>query len=350
MVRGVLSFTLKMRYNRKAIEICRDLGFHWYSKHRIWHIEKSRTSLDEIKARFKGYELIEELNPSQRLPPISPHHLSAIDEFVIYMKQRRYSNNTIRTYEDAAKTFLRFYADEEIDLLTNEHIERFNYIYIVGNRYSIAYQNQVVNALKLFFQTISKKKMNIAAIERPRKEHKLPHVFSKEDVKKLLNSVRNRKHKCILSMIYACGLRRSELLNLKLSDIDGKRKVIWVRASKGNKDRMIPISNKLLVMMQEYYKEFRPKTYMFEGQKPGEQYSEASLRKIFKDALVKAKLDQSGTLHWLRHSYATHLLESGTNLRIIQELLGHNSSRTTEIYTHVSRQSIENIRSPFDDL
>lgn len=350
MVGGTSCYKIQVKYHRPAIAICRDLGFKWHSKLSIWYLDRSAADIAQIRHRFEGFKVIEDLQPSQRLSPLHPMHQQFINDFVVYMKQRRYSANTITTYEESVIVFLRFFANEDVSTMTNEHIERFNYEYIVANRYSISYQNQVVNALKLFFLTISKRKIIIANIERPRKEYKLPHVFSKEDVKKLLHCVRNRKHKCMLSIIYACGLRRSEVLNLKLTDIDGKRQVIWIRSSKGNKDRMIPISPKLLTMLQEYYKEYRPKVYLFEGQTQSERYSEGSLQQLFKAALKSAGLTPNGTLHWLRHSYATHLLEAGTNLRIIQELLGHNSSRTTEIYTHVSKQSIENIRSPFDDL
>jgi integrase/recombinase XerD len=145
-------------------------------------------------------------------------------------------------------------------------------------------------------------------------------------------------------------LLRGELLLLKLTDIDRDRKVLWVRGGKGAKDRMIPISEKVLEMLRGYYRGYRPKGWLFEGEKVGERYSEASIRKVFKQAAARAKVAPAATLHWLRHSYATHLLESGTDLRYIQELLGHKSSRTTEIYTHVSKHALEQIRSPFDDL
>ncbi len=154
----------------------------------------------------------------------------------------------------------------------------------------------------------------------------------------------------MLSLIYACGLRRGELLSLKLTDIDRDRKVLWVRGGKGAKDRMIPISEKVLEMLREYYRGYRPKEWLFEGEKVGERYGERSLQLLFKRAAKKAAIQEQATLHWLRHSYATHLLEAGTDLRYIQELLGHKSSRTTEIYTHVSTRSLQQIRSPFDDL
>jgi site-specific recombinase XerD len=154
----------------------------------------------------------------------------------------------------------------------------------------------------------------------------------------------------MLSLIYACGLRRGELLNLKLIDIDSQRGMIRINQGKGGKDRLVPISEKVLELLREYYQYEKPKVYLFEGQHMGEKYNERSLQQVLKQALEKAKIKKPVTLHWLRHSYATHLLESGTDLRYIQELLGHNSSKTTEIYTHVSQKSLQKIRSPFDDL
>ena len=156
--------------------------------------------------------------------------------------------------------------------------------------------------------------------------------------------------KTILSLIYACGLRRGELLRLKPQDILSDRNLLHIKQSKGKKDRVVPLSPKLLEMLREYYKSYRPKVWLFEGQKQGTPYSEKSLESILKQAITKANINKPVTLHWLRHSYATHLLESGTDLRYIQELLGHNSSRTTEIYTHVGSKNIQQIKSPFDDL
>ena len=154
----------------------------------------------------------------------------------------------------------------------------------------------------------------------------------------------------MLSLIYSCGLRRSELLNLKPADIDSKRNIIIIRQSKGKKDRIVPLSEKILLMLREYYVAYKPKEWLFEGQTIREKYSEKSLESVLKNALAKTKIKKPVSLHWLRHSYATHLMESGTDLRYIQNLLGHSSSRTTEIYTHVSTKSIQNIKSPFDDL
>ena len=154
----------------------------------------------------------------------------------------------------------------------------------------------------------------------------------------------------MLSLIYSCGLRRSELLNLKPADIDSKRGIVIIRQSKGKKDRIAPLSPKILEMLREYYIGYKPKTWLFEGQNENTKYDERSLSNVLKQALTKSRISKPVSLHWLRHSYATHLLESGTDLRYIQELLGHSSSKTTEIYTHVSTKSLQQIKSPFDDL
>ena len=191
--------------------------------------------------------------------------------------------------------------------------------------------------------------MDVELIHRPRREKVLPNVLSKEEIKAILDAPYNLKHRAMLAMIYSCGLRRGELLSLTKFDIDSKRMVVIIRMAKGKKDRIVPLSPKILRLLRDYYKSYTPKEFLFEGQGGG-KYSEKSLENVFKQSLFKANNKKPVTLHWLRHSYATHLLESGTDLRYIQDLLGHKSSKTTEIYTHVSTKNIQNIRSPFDDL
>ena len=191
--------------------------------------------------------------------------------------------------------------------------------------------------------------MEVDFIQRPRREKRLPNVLSKNEVKSILEAPTNLKHRAMLSLIYACGLRRSELLSLTKFDIDSKRMVVIIRMAKGKKDRIVPLSPKILSLLRDYYKSYNPKEFLFEGQGGG-KYSEKSLENVFKQSLLKANNKKPVTLHLFRHSYATHLLESGTDLRYIQDLLGHKSSKTTEIYTHVSTKSIEHIKSPFDDL
>ena len=273
-----------------------------------------------------------------------------LEAFKSYMNYRRYSKNTIKTYSDALQIFFKFNATENLEQLTIEHLIKFNNEHILKNNYSASYQNQVINAIKLFYRNRFNRTMEVDFIQRPRREKRLPNVLSKLEVKSILESPINLKHRAMLSIIYACGLRRSELLNLTLKDVLSDRHLLFIRQSKGKKDRMLPKSDKLISMLREYYRAYKPKTWLFEGQNPGEQYSERSLQLVLNQALNKARINKPVTLHWLRHSYATHLLENGTDLRYIQELLGHSSSKTTEIYTHVSTHSIQKIKSPFDDL
>jgi len=175
-------------------------------------------------------------------------------------------------------------------------------------------------------------------------------ITNPKPVRRGLQIRTNQKHRTMLSLIYACGLRRGELLNLKPENVDSKRHLLLILNAKGKKDRVIPISDKVITMLREYYKMYKPKIWLFEGQNAGEQHRDKSIQSVLKQALEKAKISKPVTLHWLSHSYATHLLESGTDLRYIQELLGHKSSKTTEIYTHVTEKSLQKIMSPFDDL
>lgn len=274
----------------------------------------------------------------------------AIIRFEKWLLSKRYSKSTIKTYCDALRVFFTYHKNISIQHITMQHIIQFNNEYIIGRGLSISYQNQFVNALKLFYLIIQNTNVIIENIARPRREYRLPNVLSKEEVKLLLNILINLKHRTMLCLLYSCGLRSGELLNLQPIHIDSKRNIILIKQSKGKKDRIVPLSSKILEMLREYYRLYKPKTYLFEGQNIGEKYDSRSLQLVLKQAVKKAGIQKPVTLHWLRHSYATHLLESGTDLRYIQELLGHNSSKTTEIYTHVSTKNIQHIKSPFDDL
>jgi integrase/recombinase XerD len=313
-------------------------GSRWSQTKRVWHLPDT----EENRIRFK-IPLHQQTVPSEE-------GIAAIEKFKQWLLSKRYSPSTIKTYSEALKSFLIFYREKPIVEITNEDVIVYNNDYILKNNLSASYQNQIVNAIKLFFQTIRNTKMMVDKIHRPKRSKLLPNVLSKEEIKLILNAHSNIKHKTMLSLIYSCGLRRSELLNLKPADIDSKRGIVIIRQSKGKKDRIAPLSPKILDMLREYYIGFKPKTWLFEGQNENTKYDERSLSNVLKQALTKSRINKPVSLHWLRHSYATHLLESGTDLRYIQELLGHSSSKTTEIYTHVSTKSIQQIKSPFDDL
>lgn len=311
-------------------------GAKWSTTLKVWHLPDT----EKYRQKFK-------LPPEKRLTLEAQQQ---IEKFLNWLRSKRYSENSIKTYIDAIRVFLYFFSEKALNEIENEDIIIFNNEYILKNKLSASYQNQMVNAVKLFFQTIQNRKLNIELIHRPKKPKILPNVLSKQEVKVILEAHGNMKHRTMLSLIYACGLRRSELLNLKPNDIDSKRGILLIKQAKGKKDRIAPISKKVIDLLRDYYKAYRPENWLFEGQHKGEQYSAESLQRVLKQALQKANIKKPVSLHWLRHSYATHLLENGTDLRFIQELLGHNSSKTTEIYTHVSTKSLQNIKSPFDDL
>jgi integrase/recombinase XerD len=313
-------------------------GSRWSQSMSVWYIPDT----EENRIRFKI--------PLHSATIPSEEGILQIEKFKQWMHSKRYSPSTIKTYSEALKSFLIFYREKPVAEITNEDVIVYNNDYILKNNLSASFQNQIVNAIKLFFQTIRETKMMVDKIHRPKRSKLLPNVLSKEEVKSIIEALTNVKHKTMLSLIYACGLRRSELLNLTFKDIQSDRKLLVIKQSKGKKDRIVPISDKIIEMLRDYYKQYLPKTWLFEGQQESTKYSDRSLEEVLKKSIRLAGINKPVSLHWLRHSYATHLLESGTDLRYIQELLGHSSSKTTEIYTHVSTKNIQNIKSPFDDL
>jgi integrase/recombinase XerD len=371
--RGTERIFLWFPYNNSLASVVKQInGALWSSSRKCWHVAyneenikdifflfQGRASIDSTNLYIKNKENIKEEKPSvqkqaekknENSNEIREKKAEEIKEFEEWLIQVWYSDKTISIYTEALKVFFDFYSEKSSKDINNHDLIKFNNEYIIAKKFSASYQNQVINAIKLFYKRIQNKTIDIEQIVRPRRLHKLPNVLSKEEVACILKASVNIKHKTMLSMIYACGLRRSELLNLLPADIDSKRGLLIIRQAKGRKDRVAPISEKIIAMLREYYKMYKPEKWLFEGQNKGDRYSEQSLQKVLKIALSRTSIKKPVTLHWLRHSYATHLLESGTDLRFIQELLGHKSSKTTEIYTHVSTKSLRKIKSPFDDL
>jgi len=356
--RGKEQLVLRFPYHRELKNhLMRLSGVRWsrsLGAFYILHTDKNRERLRQHCAGRVEFVCMpsksKKDSPTPTKNPIDKVDRQKIRRFRAWMQSKRYSKNTIKTYLLAIRIFLGFFKDKQAQQITNEDVVHFNNAYIIQRGYSFSYQNQIVNALKLFFAQIENYALDLRALHRPRRSRRLPKVLSKEEVKAILVAHGNAKHRMMLSLVYACGLRSGELLSIKPGDIDSRRGIIFIRQGKGRKDRIVPLPQKLLQPLRDYYKAYRPTNWLFEGQKVGTRYSPKSLQSVLKQAVRKAGIRKNVTLHWLRHSYATHLLESGTDLRYIQELLGHKSSRTTEIYTHVSTKNIQDIKSPFDDF
>ncbi len=339
-------------------------GARWSATLYAWHVPDNAGAVEKIYELFRSVATIYFINPECDSKPeiriifhtkilasdLQKEKIDQLNKYKYWLRDRRYSESTIESYLDAIKKVFIYYKDKSVHEITNEDIIKFNNDFIIKNNYSLSLQNQIISSIKLFFNRIGNRKIEIDEIQRPKRWRRLPVVMSKEEVEKLLKSPVNLKHRMMLSLIYACGLRRSELMNLTPVSIDFDRKLLIIRHAKGNKDRVAPLPLKIIERIKEYISLYKPEKWLFEGYVKGEKYSEGSLQEVFRKHIELVGIKKKVTLHSLRHSYATHLLENGTDLRYIQEILGHKSSKTTEIYTHVTTKNIERIKSPFDDL
>jgi len=265
------------------------------------------------------------------------------------LEVKRYSPSTVNTYKYMFREFLKYLYPRPLHQVTMEDIEHYHYELVVKKNLSRSYQNQSINAIKFYMEHVIGLDRIKIELERPKKQKKLPVVLSQEEVSKVFDNVANTKHRAILLTIYSCGLRISELLALKIGDVDSHRMEVRIHGAKGEKDRITMLSPVLLSVLRNYYKEYKPKKYLFEGP-GGAPYSATSIRKILDRAVKKARIRKHVVVHTLRHSFGTHLLENGTNLRYIQELMGHGSPKTTEIYTHVAQNDLHKVVSPLDKL
>jgi site-specific recombinase XerD len=269
--------------------------------------------------------------------------------FINELRLQNRSENTVKNYRAAIAAFLDYFKGENPNEIPLKEIRAYILHYRFEKNYSPAFQNQVISALKVFYRVVYSIELNDEYLPRPKKSRKLPRVISREEVEALIKHTRNPKHKLILMLMYGAGLRVGEVINVKVEDIDMNRKQLSIYNGKGRKDRSVNLTPVLCKYLDAYIKDFAPRIMLFSGQ-GNIHYSRESIAKIIKKAALKAGVKKKVTPHVLRHCYATHMLEKGVDLRYIQYLLGHKSSRTTEIYTHVSTNKISDLGSPIDDI
>ena len=329
----------------------------WDSKNKWWSIPFSDKLFTEIKnvvtqegLNFRYEEQQNETGKVARKTEFdTPNYRTCPEKMILKLRELRYSEKTLKTYKSLFEEFINYYPTQDIDKIDEQKIIAFCQYLVIDRKVSASYQNQAINAIKFYYERVLGGQRKFYFLERPNKEKALPTVLNVDEITSILKGITNLKHKAILTLIYSAGLRISEATNLKIKDIDSKRMQIRIEQSKGKKDRYTLLSVKTLALLRTYFKEYKPTEYLFEGQDGG-QYSARSIQTFFQEICEKVGILKKVSVHTLRHSFATHLLENGTDLRYIQVLLGHESSKTTEIYTHVTTKGFDQIKSPLDDL
>ncbi|MFT3846154.1 MAG: tyrosine-type recombinase/integrase [Lacibacter sp.] len=280
---------------------------------------------------------------------IHPVNSPALKRFIETLQLKAYSASTINTYTNEFCALLSVLKNHPVDTLRPERLRAYILYCINELKLSENLVHSRLNAVKFYFEQVLHRDRFFTEIPRPKKKSSLPKVLSTSEIKRLLAASENTKHLLMLQLCYGMGLRVSEVVNLKISDIDSKRMQVFIEAAKGKKDRYVNLPQTLLPLLRAYYKEFKPKKYLVEGVNGG-QYAIRSVQAVFKNAMRKAKINKPVGIHSLRHSYATHLMEYGTDVAFIQKLLGHNDIKTTLIYTHIADKDVTKIISPLDKL
>ena len=334
----------------------------WSEAFNIVYIQNTKSNLNAVFSKFKGVAWVNTNHFFTNKPvkngvekpdvsyfrnrELSKDYRACPEEYLQKLELKKYALNTVKTYVACFEAFINYYKSFDLKEISEQEIREY-LLKLHQSGKSDSYINQAVNSIKFYYEIVLGMPNRFYSIERPRKKQTLPKVLAKEEVKAMIACTRNIKHRCIISLLYSAGLRRSELLNLKLTDIDSKRMLIRIEGAKGGKDRMTLLSESVLNNLRTYFKEYQPKNWLFEGPRQ-EQYSGSSVGRIIMNASKNAGIRKKVTPHMLRHSFATHLMENGTDLRYIQTLLGHSSSKTTEIYTHVAVNSFKSIKNPLD--
>jgi len=337
-------------------------GIGWSKKYKMVCIANNKKNLNHIFNKFSGVAWVnckyfltnKPINEGGSPPDINWYRKRKLpanyrvcpESFLQKLELRKYATSTAKTYIGCFENFIKYYNTRELISLDEGDIRAYLQK-LVQLKKSDSYINQMINSIKFYYEVVLEMPNRFYNIERPRKKEKLPEVLSKKEVIQMIKVTSNIKHKCIISLLYSSGLRRGELLSLKIKDVDSNRMALKVVNGKGGKDRYTVLGKQVLINLRKYFIACRPYMYLFEGRE-GEKYSESSVVNIVKKAAKWSKITKNVTPHTLRHSFATHLLEQGTDLRYIQTLLGHSSTKTTEIYTHVAVTNYSNIKNLLD--
>lgn len=314
------------------------------------NIATNKSTANSHKSSVDSYQLAANNQTTKSsLLYISENNKQELEKFLHHLTLKAYSSSTIRTYRNEFAQLLQMIGKKPVQDLQPQHLQRyFLYCHSKGLKENTLHSR--INAIKYYYEQVLHKEKMFFDIPRPKKPLLLPGVFSKEEIVTIINSVNNIKQKTVLMLTYACGLRVSEAVSIKICDIDSKRMVIFLHAAKGKKDRVVNLSPTLLVMLREYYKQYMPKQFLFEGQFAGTHYSTRSIEIVLQQAKQKAKIYTPGNMHRLRHSFATHLLDKGIDVVMIQRLLGHNDIKTTLRYLHVTNRDLQKVLSPLEDI
>ncbi|MFZ1380237.1 MAG: tyrosine-type recombinase/integrase [Saprospiraceae bacterium] len=336
---------IKYEYDKELNEKIKKLiGVKWSQSQRAWYVQ------DNANYRTKFGLQPKPLLGKAALLQIHPINQAEMKKYIETLQLKGYSPNTINTYRNEFAQLLHIIKDKNIISLDANRLR--NYFLYCTNELKLS-ENTLhsrINAIKFYFEKVLARDKLFVEIPRPKKKIILPNVLAKQQVERLFSNLESLKHRSMLYLTYSAGLRVSEVVNLRIKDIHSERMVITIKGAKGKKDRTVPLSESILLLLRKYYDHYHPKEWLFEGQYKDSPYSTRSLQQIFQRAKNGSKILQDVTFHSLRHSYATHLHEMGTDIKLIQDLLGHNDYKTTLRYTHVSQANLEKIKSPFDAL
>ena len=371
--RGKEQIALHYTYHPTFNELLKRVPrIRWTRTHHYWYGPLDRPFYTDVAAAVKGQAILKtetlkkymqqrQLVAGTGTPvsakmagilqrqPLNDENSEAYRRYQQLLQLKGYSPNTIKSYCHSFHFLLRVLGNVPVDSLLPKHIHAYLLWLIQKKGYSETAVHTAVNAIKFYFEQVEKKDKTYYDLPRPKKPLLLPNILAESEVAALLQKIQNLKHKVLIMTAYSAGLRVSELVRLQVKDIDSARMVIHIRQGKGKKDRLVPLSKTLLQHLRAYFKMYRPATFLFEGE-GGKSYSTRSAQKVLALAKGETKIGKRGSIHMLRHSYATHLLEAGTDIRYIQAFLGHHNIKTTMRYTHVTMPKLENIKSPLDRL
>lgn len=355
---GCTVIAVHFDYNQELVKLIKKMnGAKWSQSKKYWYINKESFRLNEVLEALKSISYLDytalspynESNNQQLSNKIIRQKIVIPQAYIDILDQKRYAKNTIKIYTSYFEDYIQYFNSRDLKDISNEEINAYLLELIRARNISPSQQNQRINAIKFYYEKVLGKEKIFIKIERPKNRQFLPNVLSANEIKLMIDKTNNNKHKCIISLLYSAGMRRNELINLKATDILSDQMQIKIRNSKGNKDRYVGLSRHLLKLLRDYFREYRPKQWLIEGQKGG-KYSAESILKVVKTSAKRAGIARNVNAHMLRHSFATHHLESGTDLRYIQEFLGHSSSKTTEVYTHVAKTDYSKFKNPLDEI